>query len=67
MHKKTSILIALIVCSIALWSCSDDETNPAAPGSELRGDCLGCHTSETMLRATAAPDTTPHNENPGEG
>lgn len=67
MLRSIIVLTMLLSFGIAFWGCSGDEDNPVVPGSELRADCIGCHQSESMLRATAAPDTTPHNENPGEG
>lgn len=57
-----------VVVSVGPWlaGCSTDTdvTTPATP--LVRTDCVGCHSDEELLRATAAPDTVPL-EDPGEG
>jgi uncharacterized lipoprotein YajG len=59
--QRTSLLIILaIALSVILLSgCSkDDNKNPVAPTLTDKADCAGCHENETMLKATALPDTT---------
>ena len=57
------VLVALLI------GCSeDDATTPPPTGStEITGTCLGCHTSEADLRATARIDTASGGDDPGEG
>jgi hypothetical protein len=67
--NKISILI-LLSAVIMIWSCSsDDETSPLGPEptTDLTADCIGCHTNEALLRATAIPDEAPSGDPSGEG
>ncbi|MBU0690635.1 hypothetical protein KKC97_08730 [bacterium] len=71
-HNLNSTLILILLCAAALfWSCSKDDssTNPVGPDptEELTADCIGCHTNEAMLRATAIPDEEPSGDPSGEG
>ena len=67
-HQWRILMFALLLLAgLVLWGCSEeDKTAPTAP-QEVRADCIGCHTSETSLRATALPDTQNANQDPGEG
>jgi hypothetical protein len=70
MNKKLHfILLSLSVIVLILsGGCSKDDDDSSPTASELhQSDCIGCHTSQDMLIATMAPDTTPEPENPGEG
>jgi hypothetical protein len=53
--KRFLILIVLaLVALLALWGCSNDTSNdPVDPGGPGVTDktCLGCHSSEEMLKA----------------
>ncbi len=52
------------------WGCSsDDDSNPIGPDPtvDLTADCIGCHTNEALLRATAIPDEDPSGDPSGEG
>ena len=57
------VLVALLI------GCSeDDDTTPPPTGPQaITGTCLGCHTSEADLRATARIDTASGGDDPGEG
>ncbi len=60
--KRYSILFALaLVALFALWGCSNDTSNgPVEPGDgpgATDKTCLGCHSSEDMLKA-ALGDTS---------
>jgi hypothetical protein len=58
----------LFLAGLVLWGCSENEEESAPTASQtVRADCIGCHTSEAKLRATALPDTQSTNQNPGEG
>lgn len=60
------ILAAMIVWVAGCAVDNDDGLGPNPPGSTT-GTCKDCHMSKEMLVATAAPDTTPPAEDPGEG
>ena len=71
-RPDTSLLLGgLIIVLLALIvGCSedDDTTTPLPTGpQEITGTCLGCHTSEADLRATARIDTASGGDDPGEG
>ena len=60
--KKFWILMALaMVALLALWGCSNDTSNeitdPGGGGETTDKTCLGCHSSEEMLKA-ALGDTS---------
>jgi ABC-type glycerol-3-phosphate transport system substrate-binding protein len=60
--KKFWILMALaMVALLALWGCSNDTSNdpvdPGDGGGTTDKTCLGCHSSEEMLKA-ALGDTS---------
>lgn len=58
--------LALVV-AVAMASCSDDDGGVTPPDAQLTvATCEGCHTSETMLKATVLPDPPPPAES-GEG
>lgn len=59
-------LLFLAILALALWQgCAEEKaTNP---DNVVSDQCTACHTSKDRLIATAAPDTTPPPENPGEG
>lgn len=67
--RLSAIALLLAVALAITAGCAvdnDDGLGPGPPGS-MKGTCKDCHSSKEMLVATAAPDTTPPAENPGEG
>jgi hypothetical protein len=70
MNKKLFIILISLSVAVVFLSggCSKDDDDSSPTASELQqSDCMGCHTSQEMLVATMAPDTTPVVEDPGEG
>lgn len=70
--KASRLLIpALLALMLVFAGCSDDdETNtPFTPEEEmdLTADCIGCHSNDEMLQATALPDEDPPGDPSGEG
>lgn len=63
-HLVALILIAGLALSMG---CSEDPTAPPVVPevTVTKATCEGCHTSESMLRATVLPD--PEVESEGEG
>ena len=59
--KRFIILPVLVLLALfALWGCENDTSNgPVDPDGPVATDktCLGCHSSEEMLKASL-PDTS---------
>ncbi|MBU1936540.1 hypothetical protein KKG05_04010 [bacterium] len=69
-RKEIKFILIFLVVGLFVWSCSEDEDKPPVgpgPTEELADDCIGCHTNEDMLRATALPDEEPPGDPSGEG
>jgi hypothetical protein len=67
-HPWRILLFALpLLAGLILWGCSKEEESAPTASQAVQADCIGCHTSEAKLRATALPDTQSTNQNPGEG
>lgn len=69
-HKEITFIFFFLVVGLLIWSCSEKEdTLPVGPEptDELADDCIGCHTNEDLLRATALPDEEPPGDPSGEG
>lgn len=50
-------LLLVVLLSIGMIACSDEDDQMATmPDVATKATCLDCHTSETMLKATVAPD-----------
>ena len=68
--SRIRIVFILFVVGMLVWSCSEnEETTPAGPenGTDLTADCIGCHSNEDLLKATAVPDENPPGDPSGEG
>ncbi len=62
--KKLFALSALsLLLAIAFWGCSDDDdsvTNPPVdPPIASTATCLGCHSSESSLKASLGSSSMP--------
>jgi hypothetical protein len=58
-HHYPAIWIALLLAVSIAWifSCSEDKNDPVSPTVTDKSDCRGCHTNQSMLQATALPDS----------
>jgi hypothetical protein len=69
-RKEIKFIFIFLVVGLFIWSCSEDEDKPpvgSEPTEELADDCIGCHTDEDLLKATALPDEDPSGDPSGEG
>ncbi len=62
--KKLIILGALtLVLAIVFWGCSDDDESitkpPVDPPIAETATCLGCHSSESLLKASLGTSSAP--------
>lgn len=53
------LLLALLLLAGMVACSDDDEQSATMPDVATKATCEGCHTSETMLKATVAPDPPP--------
>jgi hypothetical protein len=60
--KKLVVLGALsLVLAVMFWGCSDDDSPtapPVNPPATATGTCLGCHSSESNLKASLGESAT---------
>ncbi len=73
-QQRLSIWLVAVVAGLGL-ACDDECGEPVGPGGgggtggePTEAACVGCHTDEAKLQATATPDTSSGGEEPsGEG
>ncbi len=57
MQRSILVVLPLLVLA-ALWGCDNDTSNEVAgpPGGATDKTCIGCHSSETELKAALGVD-----------
>ena len=64
-----ALVLVLLAGGLILSGCSSDDGGDDGivdPGTDVTATCEDCHTSESMLKATVAPEEEPP-ESEGEG
>lgn len=61
MNRFLLMVLVPLVAMLAMWGCTEEShdpyeppTDPTPPPEEAVASCLGCHSSEEMLKASLA-------------
>ena len=64
MNRVHLLILLPLVAMLAMWGCTEEShdpyeppTDPTPPPEEAVASCLGCHSSEEMLKASLAKES----------